>query len=139
MQCAVFREFVTIARILVDRGANLESVNVDGMTVLHSALLTGNVKLIKMFIERGADVKAVDNCGKTVLHFLAESKLENVDVAEQLLTMGLPVNQPENKCNLEPLHVALLTGKEKMVCEIFQLEVLSFEKLKNQLIINSFI
>ncbi|OXU17052.1 hypothetical protein TSAR_006359 [Trichomalopsis sarcophagae] len=115
LQYAVFRKFISLATILIYRGANLESANVDGMTSLHTALIIGDVDLIKMLIQRGANVKAVDNSGKTALHFIAESNVENVEIAEQLLNMGLRINQTEFKRNLGPLHVALLTGKDKLV------------------------
>ncbi len=115
LQSAVFRQFITLAHMLIDAGANLESTNIDGMTAFHTALLTGNLELINLLIERGANVKAVDNNGKNALHFLAESRMEHASIAERLLNMGILVNQIERKCNMSPLDVALLSAKESVV------------------------
>jgi uncharacterized protein len=54
-----------IAKILLEAGANVNVVQVSGVTPLHSAAHHGNIEMIILLLEAGADVQATTDEGKT--------------------------------------------------------------------------
>jgi len=56
-----------LARMLVERGADVSAQNKYGWTALHFASECGHVDLARMLVERGADVSAQDEDGSTAL------------------------------------------------------------------------
>ena len=64
-------------------------------TTLGSAVLQGNVKMVKMFLDKGADVNAKDNYGNTVLSYTINSRnspAQNIAITKMLLDKGADVN-----------------------------------------------
>lgn len=62
---------VEIARLLLDRGATVDSRDMTGQTPLMNAVLEGNVDIVKLLIERGANVNARESMIHR-LHFMAQ-------------------------------------------------------------------
>lgn len=60
---AVDRGHLALAEALVERGADVNHKDSDGLTALHYACLCENPEMIKMLIKKGADENAVDNDG----------------------------------------------------------------------------
>lgn len=58
-----------ICRLLIEKGANANSVQQGGFTALHAAAQNGNLDLSKLLIEAGADVTAKTAQGQTALDF----------------------------------------------------------------------
>jgi ankyrin repeat protein len=54
-------------RILIDHGANPNSVDTLGMTPLMHAASDNNIEVMKLLIEKGVDINAVDDYGWTAL------------------------------------------------------------------------
>ena len=77
---------VDVARMLVERGADVSAQAEDGWTPLHWASSRGHVDVARMFVERGADVSAQAEGGWTPLQ-LASSR-GHVDVARMLVERG---------------------------------------------------
>lgn len=65
----------------------LESVNYDGYTPLHVAVLRKDVELVQLLLRAGADLnKAEPSCGRTPLHLAVEA--QSPELAELLLRAG---------------------------------------------------
>jgi ankyrin repeat protein len=80
---------VDVARMLIERGADVTAQNDDGRTPLHLASYRGQVDIARMLIERGADLAAQDNDGDTSLHVVSERG--QVDVVHMLIEHGADV------------------------------------------------
>lgn len=53
---------------LLDKGANINTTTIDGVTALHQAVIDGKIETISFLLDRGADIDAQDNEGWTPLH-----------------------------------------------------------------------
>ena len=51
------------AKLLIEKGADVDGRNRDGATALHSAAFLGRVETVKLLLEKGADVNARSNDG----------------------------------------------------------------------------
>ncbi len=93
-------------RLLVEAGADLNAVDQNGQTPLHTAACTQTAKLL---LELGSDVNAKDNNRLTPLH-----QADNKDIASLLLKKGATL---EAKCQngLTPLHYAASNSQTKIV------------------------
>jgi len=63
---------IDLARLLIDRGANVNCRGEEGGTPLHEAAGNGNLDLAKLLIEHGANINAKDDHGKTPLTIALE-------------------------------------------------------------------
>ena len=63
LQSAVEAKQIEIARLLIDRGADIDRRTTGELeiTALHDAAAMGNLDLIRLLVERGADLNAKDN------------------------------------------------------------------------------
>lgn len=60
---------IHIARVLIQHGANISSMDKDGKSVLMMAALNGELDLVKLLIYKGADFTLQSMHGKTALDF----------------------------------------------------------------------
>uniref|UniRef100_A0ABM0LZ62 Protein phosphatase 1 regulatory subunit 12A-like n=1 Tax=Saccoglossus kowalevskii TaxID=10224 RepID=A0ABM0LZ62_SACKO len=58
-------------KTLLDKGANINTANIDGLTALHQAVIDENLEMAEFLIENGADIEMQDNEGWTALHAAA--------------------------------------------------------------------
>ncbi|MEN0016368.1 MAG: ankyrin repeat domain-containing protein [Bacteroidota bacterium] len=79
----------------------------NGITLLHYAALTGQVKIARYLVEQGAKVDALANNEMTPLHYAAF--VGQVKVAKYLVEQGAKVDALANN-EMTPLHCAALTG-----------------------------
>jgi len=77
---------VTILRLLLDAGADLESQDLEGRTPLFYAVMHGNCEIIEFLVNRGANIHHKDNEGQTLL-FYAIINREH-EIAKCLLKLG---------------------------------------------------
>ncbi|MCH9637352.1 MAG: ankyrin repeat domain-containing protein [Candidatus Rickettsiella isopodorum] len=60
--------------LLLDHGANINSKNIAGETVLHAAVRMGYDKIVNLLIKRGASLNIVSNRGETPLKIVDQKK-----------------------------------------------------------------
>ena len=71
LMTASFNGHLSICRLLIDKGAQLEAKDVYGNTPLHFAADQGHIEVVRLFCDRGADVKACEYKGLRPLHYAA--------------------------------------------------------------------
>ncbi|XP_072336543.1 protein phosphatase 1 regulatory subunit 12A-like isoform X2 [Scyliorhinus torazame] len=74
---------------LLDRGADINYANVDGLTALHQACIDENLEMVKFLVEHCADTNQPDNEGWTPLHAVASCGY--INIAEYLINNGVNV------------------------------------------------
>lgn len=84
-----------VAKLLLEKGANVNARNQDGYAPIHFALRNENDSTAQIFLDHGADVNQSDKHGNTVLHYAVQHKL--VDFAYNLIDRGANANQ----CNYD--------------------------------------
>jgi ankyrin repeat protein len=102
-------EWVEIIRLLVEKGANINDKDNDGMTAL---MWAQNVEVAKLIIELGADLNATNAYGETALSYASHNN--HNDIVELLQSSGLHVETQlpkEGKCNFCKQTVALTLAK----------------------------
>nr|XP_033807373.1 protein phosphatase 1 regulatory subunit 12A isoform X2 [Geotrypetes seraphini] len=101
---------------LLERGADINYANVDGLTALHQACIDDNVDMVKFLVENGASINQPDNEGWIPLH--AAASCGYVDIAEYLLHRGANVGAVNSEGDT-PLDIA----EEEAMEELLQNEV----------------
>ena len=88
-----------IARVktLLSEGADVNSKNRMGWTLLHTAIRNKRKEIVTLLIEKGADIKAKDNRGRTTLHFAVESGQK--DIVELLIAKGVEINVMDGRAD----------------------------------------
>jgi ankyrin repeat protein len=77
---------IDIARLLIDRGADVNAAHQDQFTALHAAASTGQLELATLLLDRGAEINARSSQGKTALAYAVEA--EQKEVARLLESRG---------------------------------------------------
>jgi len=78
-----------VAKLLIDRGADLNVVGGDDDSPLRAAARNGHLKIVKLLLARGAELEAADQSGCTALLCAASAFDEEGDaVAHYLLKQG---------------------------------------------------
>ncbi|CAH04695.1 cGMP-dependent protein kinase interacting domain-containing protein [Caenorhabditis elegans] len=71
---------------LLNKGANINTCTVDGLTALHQSVIDSKPEMVRFLCEKGADVNAQDNEGWTPLH--AAACCGNVAIVRYLCQHG---------------------------------------------------
>ncbi|CAJ0955874.1 unnamed protein product, partial [Mesorhabditis belari] len=71
---------------LLDKGANINTATVDGLTALHQSVIDSKPEMVRFLCEKGADVNAQDNEGWTPLH--AAACCGNAAIVQYLCQQG---------------------------------------------------
>ncbi|XP_055966626.1 protein phosphatase 1 regulatory subunit 12B isoform X1 [Sorex fumeus] len=74
---------------LLSRGADINTVNVDGLTALHQACIDENLDMVKFLVENKANINQQDNEGWTPLH--AAASCGYLNIAEYFINQGASV------------------------------------------------
>ena len=97
---------------MIAAGIDLNSVTSNGIHPLSEAVLLNDKYLIDLLMERGADPhlrdEAPNGFNRGLLHYAAKSN--NVQLAQQLLDMGEPVDLIDSS-DRTPLEVAIVSGQ----------------------------
>lgn len=91
---------------LIERGADLEAPDAEGMTPLMLAVDKGHAKCVQLLVDAGADVNAKDPGGDTALIIAADKG--RLDCAEMLIAKGAEIDARRANGN-----TALLTAIDK--------------------------
>jgi len=104
---------ISILRLLVENGADVNVRDIHGITAMMNAAIWDTIErsmgfrqeieasceIIQLLIDNGADVNARSNRGATALMGATESEHENIDIARLLIANGANVNAiDENGC-----------------------------------------
>merc|ERR1711965_913853 len=98
---------VDVARLLLEKGAEVNWANKNGQTPLHIVCLQGHVDAARLLLDNGAEVDRAINNGATPLHIVCLQG--HVDAARLLLEKGAEVDRA-NKWGQTPLFVACWKG-----------------------------
>lgn len=103
-----------IVEYLLANGADVNFILLDdyyGITPLISAIINGNLEMVKMLQQYGANILYQTKLGENYLHFAAATK--NIEVAKYLIDCGIDVNAVKSG-NLTPLHITAIYGTVDM-------------------------
>lgn len=96
---------------LLQRGVDINTSNIDGLTALHQACIDNNLLMVEYLLNRSADINCQDNEGWTPLH--AAASCGNLDIVKYLLSHGAIVDVCNNEGEL-PIDIA--EGDEIIAC-----------------------
>ncbi|UJR34253.1 hypothetical protein I4U23_021657 [Adineta vaga] len=96
---------------LLQRGVDINTSNIDGLTALHQACIDNNLHMVEYLLNRSADINCQDNEGWTPLH--AASSCGNIDIVKYLLSHGAIVDVCNNEGEL-PIDIA--EGDDILAC-----------------------
>ncbi|WP_265042251.1 ankyrin repeat domain-containing protein [Wolbachia endosymbiont (group B) of Melanostoma mellinum] len=101
------------AKGLIAQGANIDTNDKNGNTLLYSAAEIGDLNLVKLLLDNGANIEAKNGeYQATPLHGAVENY--RIDVVKLLLNRGANVNA-EDKDNWTPLHYGADTNSPDIV------------------------
>ncbi|XP_078712607.1 protein phosphatase 1 regulatory subunit 12A-like isoform X10 [Lampetra fluviatilis] len=99
---------------LIERGADINYANVDGLSALHQACIDENFDMVKFLVERDANINQADNEGWTPLH--AAASCGYIDIAKYLIAHGANVAAVNSESEL-PLDITEDEALEDMLQE----------------------
>jgi ankyrin repeat protein len=74
LQGAAAFQKIDLAKLLIERGANVNCRGEEGGSPLHEVAGNGQIEFAKLLLDHGADINAKDNNGKTPLTVALENK-----------------------------------------------------------------
>jgi ankyrin repeat protein len=81
------------ARLLVEKGADVNARDKSGMSVLEQAAFSNHIELVRLLLAKGADVNTADQSGFTALMAAANNGDRNAELVKLLLQHGAAVNE----------------------------------------------
>ncbi|XP_058811952.1 uncharacterized protein LOC131676709 isoform X2 [Topomyia yanbarensis] len=97
------KDIVAAASVAMVAPELIESVDEDGFTPLHLAVIQGNLQLANLLLANGAEVNALDNEGHSVVHWA--TVCGEVEALRAVLSAGSDVSVPDINGG-SPLHYA---------------------------------
>lgn len=113
LQASMIEESETGDQILEDVDIQLNEVDVNGRTLLHTAAYEGNLDLVNLLISKGANVEAVDRNGQTPLNLA--SRQGHGTVVATLLSASASVDSTDCE-GWTALRSAAWGGHTAVVC-----------------------
>jgi hypothetical protein len=83
LKIAACKGHLDICRLLIDKGAQVNTKDEVGSTPLHYAAMHGRIEIVRLLCDHGADIEASDNDGCTPLHFATLNG--NISVVKELI------------------------------------------------------
>ena len=116
---AAQRDFVEIAELLIDAGANTDAVTRIGHhTPLHVASTNGHAEMVRVLLEAGCDATSRTFNGTTPLHLAARAG--NAQAVAMLLDHGADVNARESGWGQTPLMFAAASNRAGAVTVLLE-------------------
>lgn len=113
LRLAVYKNRTKVARLLLDAGANVNSVReMDGSSPLHCAVTECYDEMTGLLLEYNADIKLRSNLERTALHLIWRTT--PVSLIERLLRRGADI-ESRDKWGMTPLCVAVRTNNLPVV------------------------
>jgi hypothetical protein len=116
LRCLCFHfqadDAVPLARLLIERGADIEAKTKNGQTVIHIAAFN-DYGISALLLEHGADANATDVYGSTPLHYAIYHN-RNGRIVKLLLAHGAVVDARDST-GLTPLHLASRNQKKAAI------------------------
>lgn len=99
LQDAIFYQYFSIARLLINNGSPLDIKNIDGDTALHIAAGNGYFDMIKLLLAKGASKNIYNNNNKTPYDLVPKFTTENYKEMKILLKpdKGLKLEEETKK------------------------------------------
>ncbi|KAL7621867.1 hypothetical protein AAE478_007367 [Parahypoxylon ruwenzoriense] len=94
LSLAVRRDHEDIIRLLLNRGANIESLDQFGQTPMHTAAERGHAAIVQLLLDRGANIETKNKNGETPLSLAAKSG--HATIVELLLDRGANIETKDN-------------------------------------------
>ncbi len=113
MSC-IFSGSVKVCKLLLDRGASLETADEWGDTPLIRAIQRGKLEICKLLLDRGASPKTVNKSGTTPL--IAAIREKSLEVCKLLLDRGASL-ETVNEYGDTPLIKAIEIGRLE-ICKL---------------------
>ena len=108
---------IGVARLLLERGADVNVRIQNQLTPLHLASRRGKLEMTRILLDHAAKIDAMSSLGNTPLYEVILAKYEceeaGMGVARLLLERGADVNA-QNKIQWAPLHATCYCGKTEM-------------------------
>ncbi len=98
--------------LLINKGADVNSKDISGGTVLMGAALNGHIEIVKLLIDKNANLNATDNESNTALIYATMNG--HKDIVELLLNIGADINL-KSKEGATALNYAEKKGFEEIV------------------------
>ena len=105
---------VPFAQALLDKGAQADAPNLDGVTPLMYASRAGTPELVRMLIDAGADPNQGDNAGDVPIGAYIANHPDPVPIARVLLESGADPRRP-NATGVTPMVYAERWGSPALV------------------------
>eukprot|EP01089_Gocevia_fonbrunei_P021896 TRINITY_DN8660_c0_g1_i2.p2 TRINITY_DN8660_c0_g1~~TRINITY_DN8660_c0_g1_i2.p2 ORF type:complete len:266 (+),score=47.05 TRINITY_DN8660_c0_g1_i2:30-827(+) len=115
----------SIAKLLIDGGANINMEEKYGFTPLHLASFLGNMNVVKLLVAGAADVNKTNNSLSTPLHLAA--KEGHIDVVKHLVESGANITTKDEK-GRDPLSYA----KTPEIQKVLQDELIKFDQTETK-------
>lgn len=78
LMAAVFKNYNSIVKALLNNKANVNTADANGTTALHYAVINGNEIIVKYLVDAKADISLKDKRGKTALDYAITSNEEAI-------------------------------------------------------------
>lgn len=118
----------SLAKMLMERKADVNQVNKEGVTPLYYAIVYGTIEEISLLLSHGADPHYVNNINNTP--FLRACELDKQHIIKRLLDEKPDVNQV-NDLGYAPLSCALLHDNKELTVTLLERDADLLEALRH--------
>jgi ankyrin repeat protein len=93
LKYSILKEWLTMVRLLINSGVDLEKKDKHNNTPLLCAISTGNLDIVKELVNAGANLKVKNDKGLSPLMCAVQNK--NINIIHYLLTLDIDINEKD--------------------------------------------